>query len=81
MLIFVKTVNVHQAKTHFSALLAEVAAGGEIIIAKAGRPVALLSQYRRVARKRQLGTDAGRGWIAPDFDAPLPHEVLESFSS
>jgi antitoxin (DNA-binding transcriptional repressor) of toxin-antitoxin stability system len=83
MLSRVKIVNVHEAKTHLSALLAEVAAGKEIVIAKAGRPVARLSQFRRAAdrKERELGIDEGRGWIAPDFDDPLPGEILEAFSS
>ena len=78
-----KVVNVHEAKTHLSALLAEVAAGKEIVIAKAGRPVARLTQVRRgnEGDERVLGMDAGHGWIAPDFDAPLPPGLLKQFSS
>lgn len=71
-------VNVHEAKTHLSRLLERVAAGEEVIIAKAGQPVARLIPFGRPG-KRVLGLDAGRGSIGPDFDAPLPDDVLSDF--
>jgi prevent-host-death family protein len=74
----VKVVNVHQAKTHLSRLLAEVAEGQEIVIAKSGRPVARLIPVEAKAPRR-LGMDAGLVTIAEDFDAPLPDSVLEDF--
>ncbi|MBI3492043.1 MAG: type II toxin-antitoxin system Phd/YefM family antitoxin [Acidobacteria bacterium] len=73
-----KIVNVHEAKTHLSRLLARVAAGDEVIIAKSGRPVARLLPFAPPG-KRVLGMDAGRGYIAPDFDAPLPDDILDDF--
>lgn len=73
-----KTVNVHEAKTHFSRLLRRVAAGEEIVIASAGRPVARLVPIGQ-ARPRQLGTDSGVFRVPPDFDAPLPPDVLADF--
>jgi prevent-host-death family protein len=73
-----KTVNIHEAKTHLSKLLARVEAGEELIIARAGQPVARLIPFARPG-KRALGLDAGRGFIAPDFDAPLPEDVLADF--
>lgn len=73
-----KTVNVHEAKTHLSKLLERVEAGDEVIIARAGRPVARLMPFARPG-KRTLGLDAGRGSVASDFDAPLPDEVLADF--
>lgn len=73
-----KTVNVHEAKTHLSKLLERVEAGEEVVIARAGRPVARLIPFAR-AGKRTLGRDAGRGFIAPDFDAPLPDDVIADF--
>jgi antitoxin (DNA-binding transcriptional repressor) of toxin-antitoxin stability system len=72
-----RVVNVHEAKTHLSRLLAEVENGQEVTIARAGRPVARLSRY--VAPKRQLGFDRGRIWISPDFDDPLPDDFLDEF--
>ena len=73
-----KTVNVHEAKTHLSRLLKRVAAGREVIIAKAGRPVARLIPFTHPGT-RALGMDAGRVVIADDFDAPLPEDILADF--
>jgi prevent-host-death family protein len=72
-------VNVHEAKTNFSKLLQRVAAGEEIIIAKAGVPVAKLVPVEQKRPKRKLGLYSGEIWIADDFDAPLPDDVLASF--
>jgi prevent-host-death family protein len=73
-----KIVNVHAAKTHLSKLLEQVEAGAEIVIARAGKPVARLVPFARPG-KRTLGLDAGLVTIAPDFDAPLPEDVLADF--
>ena len=73
-----KTVNVHEAKTHLSKLLERVEAGDEVIIARAGRPIARLVPFAPPG-KRALGLDSGRGSIAPDFDAPLPDDLLADF--
>jgi prevent-host-death family protein len=72
------TVNVHEAKTHLSRLLDRVAGGEEVIIAKAGRPVARLVPVGKPGR-RPLGGDAGRVIVSDDFDAPLPDEVMADF--
>jgi prevent-host-death family protein len=72
-------VNVHQAKTHLSRLLDEVAAGAEVIIAKAGKPVARLVPLEPVVRKKKLGLLQGRISVPDDFDAPLPPEILKDF--
>jgi prevent-host-death family protein len=71
-------VNVHEAKTHFSKLLDRVAKGEAIVIARAGTPIAKLVALDPPAA-RPLGLDAGSVVIAPDFDAPLPDEVLDGF--
>ncbi len=63
------TVNVHQAKTHLSRLLARVAAGESIVIARAGKPIAVLSPVAHPAPRRP-GHD--RIVIHADFDEPLP---------
>jgi prevent-host-death family protein len=78
---FMQTVNIHAAKTHLSRLLDAVAAGEEILIARAGRPVARLVplQGAAVPRRRQLGQLAGRFTVPEDFDAPLPEDVLNGF--
>ena len=73
-------VNIHAAKTHLSRLVEEAASGVEIIIAKAGNPVAKLGPLAAVGRKkRRLGILAGRVKMPKDFDAPLPSDVLDSF--
>jgi prevent-host-death family protein len=73
-----KQVNVHEAKTHLSRFIDEVEAGGEVVIAKAGRPVAKLSPVRRQGRRR-LGLLDGKFRIPDDFNAPLPEDLLTSF--
>jgi prevent-host-death family protein len=65
-----ETVNIHEAKTHFSKLLARVSAGEEIVIARAGKPVARLGPIRPPMGKRRVpGIDKGKIWMAKDFDA------------
>ncbi len=66
------TVNIHEAKTHLSKLLQRVMNGEEIIIAKAGKPVARLLPITEAPAQRVPGIDAGKVVIAPDFDDPLP---------
>ena len=65
-------VNVHEAKTHFSRLLQRVAAGEEITIARAGKPVAKLVAVNTSGETRPMGMDKGKVWIADDFDQPDP---------
>lgn len=72
-------VNIHEAKTHLSRLLARVAAGEEVVISRAGRPVARLVPIGTPRKRRVLGRDRGRGRIGDDFDAPLPPAVLAAF--
>jgi prevent-host-death family protein len=75
------TYNVHEAKTHLSSLLEKVAGGEDVIIAKAGVPVARLVPVVLPTEARPLGSERGRISLADDFDAPLPPDVLESFES
>jgi len=75
---FMTTLNIHAAKTQFSRLIEEVEGGEEVIIAKAGKPVARLVPIDKRA-KRKLGLLAGRLIVPDDFDAPLPDEVLAAF--
>jgi prevent-host-death family protein len=72
-------INVHEAKTNFSKLLQRVALGEEVIIAKAGVPVAKLIPIRAAQGKRPLGFLKGEIWMAEDFDAPLPPDILAGF--
>jgi prevent-host-death family protein len=72
-------VNVHQAKTHLSRILDEVAAGAEVVIAKAGKPVARLVPLESSVRPKKLGRLKGRIKVPGNFNAPLPPEVLADF--
>lgn len=69
----------HEAKTQLSKLVERAAAGEEIVIGRAGRPVARLVPFTERPRPRAAGTWAGRVWIADDFGDPLPDEVLDAF--
>lgn len=73
-----RTVNVYEAKTKLSSLLAEVETGGEIVIARAGRPVARLVKIGAPAGRRQPGAWRGRVHIHNDFDE-LPDDVTRAF--
>jgi prevent-host-death family protein len=71
-------INIHQAKTQLSALIARVEAGEEVVIARANKPVARLVPVTAPAPKRRLGEAAGLVEIMPGFDV-LPDEFLDSF--
>ena len=75
----VRQVNVHEAKTHLSKLLAEVEKGHEIVLARDGKPVAKLVPFAAKANRITFGDFKGRIWIADDFDAPLPDELLDEW--
>lgn len=67
-----RVFNIHEAKTRLSQLLTQVQSGGEIVIAKAGTPIARLVPYVPAQRKiAPPGAMKGQIWIADDFDAPL----------
>jgi prevent-host-death family protein len=72
-------VNIHEAKTHLSRLLQRVAEGEEVTIARAGVPVARLVAVENKKSVRPLGFARGEIWIADDFDAPLPDDLLKAF--
>jgi prevent-host-death family protein len=72
-------VNIYDAKTHLSQLVDRATAGEEVVISRNGRPVARLVRYEARGKSRKLGTLKGRVRIAPDFDAPLPREILDAF--
>jgi prevent-host-death family protein len=65
-------VNIHEAKTHLSKLLERVALGEEVIIAKAGKPVARLVAVKERTTPRPLGTGKGDFVVPDDFDDPMP---------
>jgi len=72
-------VNIHEAKTHLSRLLQKVAAGEEVTISRAGKPVAKLVPIAPENRVRPLGFLQGQVYVADDFDAPLPDDLLALF--
>jgi antitoxin (DNA-binding transcriptional repressor) of toxin-antitoxin stability system len=75
------TVNIYEAKTQLSKLVDLAAGGTDVIIARAGKPTARLTLLKTDKEKRLagLGSLEGKGWIAEDFDAPLPDEILALF--
>ncbi len=75
-----KSVGVHEAKTHLSRLLDEVAAGEEVLITRRGQPAARLVAMA-TGTPRAFGLDRGRLTVPEDFDAPLDDEILDSFEA
>jgi prevent-host-death family protein len=74
-------VNLYEAKTQLSSLVERVAKGEEIVIAKAGKPMArLIAMTHEPKLPRKSGRNLlGITYIAEDFDAPLPEDVLQDF--
>ena len=65
-------VNMHEAKTQLSRLVLRAAAGEEVIIARAGKPIAKLSPLQPAAKARTFGTAKGKLKLSKDFDGPVP---------
>jgi prevent-host-death family protein len=74
-----RKVNMYEAKTRLSQLVEEAAAGRDVVIARAGRPVARLTRLAGTGTKRRLGVVDGRFRIPDDFNRPLPDDVLRGF--
>ena len=74
-----KTVNIHEAKTHLSKLVATVEAGGEVVLARAGKPVARLVPYAEPLPQRRFGSMKGRASTTDAFFEPLPEEELAAW--
>jgi prevent-host-death family protein len=74
-----RTVNIHAAKTHLSRLVEAAAAGEEIIIAKAGKPIARLCPLTGAPRRRQLGILDGKVRVPDNFDELYEDEIRELF--
>jgi prevent-host-death family protein len=72
-------INIHEAKTHFSRLLTRVCEGEEVIIAKAGKPVARLVPIGKRPKQRTSGSAKNKVVIGKDFGKPLPASVLKAF--
>jgi prevent-host-death family protein len=74
-----KIVNIHEAKTTLSQLLESVLAGEEVVISKAGTPLARLVPYHINKKPRSPGYWQGQVTMAEDFDEALPPEILSGF--
>jgi prevent-host-death family protein len=74
-----KPINIHEAKTHLSRLVEQAAAGKEIVIAKAGKPMAKLVPIVAAVRPKKFGLLKGKFSVPEDFDSPLPKEILAQF--
>lgn len=74
-----KIVDIHEAKTHLSRIVDEVAAGAEVIIAKAGKPLARLSPLKGVRKPKRLGLLKGKIKVPKDFNSPLDEEIIGGF--
>jgi prevent-host-death family protein len=72
-------INIHEAKTHLSRIVDEVAAGSEVIIAKAGKPMARLMPLTPSPRPKKLGLLKSEIEVPDDFNAPLDENVIASF--
>ncbi len=79
MITVATVINIHEAKTHLSRIIEEVAAGKEVIIAKAGKPMARLIPMKRAVTRKHLGLLKGKIKIPPDFNKPLPETVVRLF--
>ena len=74
-----RILNLYEAKTRLSELVDRAAKGEEIVIAKAGTPMAVLGPLPVASQPRVPGGWQGRMWIADDFDAPLPPQIQAGF--
>ncbi len=72
-------VNIHEAKTHLSKLLERVVLGEEVVIAKAGKPIAKLVPISTKPKKRVVGSAKGEFVVPDDFNNPLPKEIEDLF--
>ncbi len=75
------TVNIHEAKTHFSRILNRVQSGEEIVIAKAGKPIARIVPIMEKVEKRNPGAAKGLIVVKDSFFEPLPDSILQEFEN
>jgi len=76
-----QTYNVQEARAHLSRLLKHVASGADVIIAKAGKPMARMSRIEAGGSKIRFGILKGKAKVSEDFDAPLPDDLLSEFEA
>ncbi|MCP4630075.1 MAG: type II toxin-antitoxin system Phd/YefM family antitoxin [bacterium] len=72
-------VNIYEAKSKLSKLINQVIAGEEVIVAKAGKPVAKIVPFEKPTQNRKPGSAKGKLIISDDFDSPLPDDILQGF--
>ena len=72
-------VNIYDAKTQLSRLVDQAANGEDVVIARAGKPVARLTRIAPQPKKRRLGVLDGQFTVPDDFNTPLPPEILAAF--
>ena len=74
------TVNMHEAKSQLSKLVKRVNQGEDVIIACNGKPTARLVPIESTPKKlRPIGLDVGRGWVADNFNDPMPDDFMKHF--
>ncbi len=74
-----QTVNIYEAKTQLSKLVDLASSGTDVVIARAGKPMARLTKLKEEKRPLVYGLLEGEGWIADDFNAPLPDDLQAAF--
>ncbi len=74
-----EAVNIYEAKTRLSQLVDKAASGEDVVVSRNGKPLVRITQLEGVRRPIKFGVLKGKVRIAPDFDAPLPDEVLAGF--
>ena len=73
------TVSIHQAKTSLSRLIEQARKGEEVVLAKAGKPVARIVPFETGSAARRPGILKGKLRISADFDSPLPADLRKAF--
>jgi prevent-host-death family protein len=73
------TVNIYEAKAKLSKLVDQAAGGTDVVISRRGNAVARITSLTTGKRPIRSGLMEGQGWMAEDFDGPLPHEIQAGF--
>jgi prevent-host-death family protein len=73
------TVNIYEARTKLAELVDQAANGSDVVILRRGKAVARLTNLKTEKRRIVYGLMEGEGWMADDFDGPLPDEILAGF--
>ena len=74
-----ETVNIYDAKTRLSQLVDRAAGGEDVVVSRNGKPLVRITQLIEPKRRIKFGLLKGKLRIAPDFDAPLPDDILAGF--